>query len=394
MEVSSTTTTSWGSRLSRSWRNRVRLPGLEPEQPVQRRAPQRRQAVTDRRVDGHGGRLVADGLFEPGRRLAGRCGEGDQRWPAPCRGRLRVAAAPGPGPRWWSSRCRGHRRSPTRVAGRRSRRPGAGSPGRRLASKSCREPRRQHGVVDAADRPGARSSRSEATWRSSAQRRSRYRVVPSRWSGRSSPTQRAPRHGGEPLRRIGPGQRAEVAPASCRRWPCRGWSRGRRRRGPSRGARAAKAAPSRASSSVAAPSRASRSATWTSEVERIPASLKARSSPDAPQRHRGVEDVRHLHGRHEVPPRSKSSLSDSTSASRRAPRPHAAGLVRVADGLDGAHAAHEEVEDAAEVALGVVAAAAASAGSGAAPPSRATPAADSAPPPSPRAAPRAGSATP
>ena len=30
IEVSSTTTTSWGSRLQRSWRNRVRLPGLNP----------------------------------------------------------------------------------------------------------------------------------------------------------------------------------------------------------------------------------------------------------------------------------------------------------------------------------------------------------------------------
>ena len=234
---------------------------------------------------------------------------------------------------------------------------------------------------------------------SSAQSRSRYRVVPSRCSGRSSPTSGLL---GQPAEPRPPGRAtaarrgragvsgsalavARMVARSTHTWP-------------SRGARAAKAAPRQTTSSSAS-RRAGRAAAPRGRrtSTRTPASVElARASPPRAERQPGVEGV-DVAGSTVVTarPRSKRSLSGLDQRGRRAPGPDAAGLARPTPaGSDGAHAAHEQVEDAAEVARRARSRAGASAGSGAAPPSRAGPAAGSGRPPSRPAGPRAGSARP
>ena len=154
MEVSSTTTTSWGSRLSRLWRNRVRLPRVEPEQPVQGRAAEREQPLRDvRRRRPMAGRLVAHRLLEAGRRLAGRRGQGDEGR-SRARGRRPARrAAPAPAPPSSSCRCPGPpattdtRRRTAAAAARRCR-----SGPSLVPSNSARQARGEQRRVDALGR--------------------------------------------------------------------------------------------------------------------------------------------------------------------------------------------------------------------------------------------------
>ena len=78
IEVSSTITTSCGSRLPRSWRNRLWLPGRQPSSRCKRRGAQARAARGPRSPRPARGLLV-DRLLQPRRRLAGRRGQRHQR---------------------------------------------------------------------------------------------------------------------------------------------------------------------------------------------------------------------------------------------------------------------------------------------------------------------------
>ena len=125
---------------------------------------------------------------------------------------------------------------------------------------------------------------------------------------------------------------------------------------PRRGARAAKAAPRATTSSSAPLNRANRRATWTSDVARMPASLKTRSDPSLPRHQPGVEGVDGAAASVNAgTPRSKSSLTASTKAvggrQDQTPRGrHRVGARRIRR----THAAHEQVEDATEVLVGVI----------------------------------------
>ena len=156
-----------------------------------------------------------------------------------------------------------------------------------------------------------RSSRSEATWRSSAQQTVQVQDRALEMEGAAVTHQWAPGHAGGPLLRIGPWQRADVG----RRVRVGAGSATDRPEVDAHvaqpGARAAKAAPSWTATSVVPLSPASRTATWTSEVARIPARLNSRQRTFDAEGQPGVECVQRLRLRHVGAPLSKSSLSDS-----------------------------------------------------------------------------------
>ena len=134
-------------------------------------------------------------LLQAGRRLAGRRGQGDERRALARRGRLRVEEGEDAGHRGRLARPgpAGDDRRPAQHGGGRGHALEVGR--RRVPSNSCARPvpeqvRRRRRPPAPADR----SRSSVATRRSSAQSRSRYRVDPSRCSGRSSPDERARRH--------------------------------------------------------------------------------------------------------------------------------------------------------------------------------------------------------
>ncbi len=77
IDVSSTITTSYGSRLVRSWRNRLRVPGRQPSSRWRVDARQIQQSLLDRRCDVEVPRFAVHGLLESGGGLAGRGGERD-----------------------------------------------------------------------------------------------------------------------------------------------------------------------------------------------------------------------------------------------------------------------------------------------------------------------------
>ena len=161
--------------------------------------------------------------------------------------------------------------------------------------------------------PSERSRRSAATRLSSAHRRSRYKVVPSRCSGRSSPTIGLRRHLPDPRRR----RRARAArrgrPACrCRRRPWRGWWPGRRRRGPAAAPAPRGPPPEQTTSSSVPLSRASRSATWTSDVDEDARLVEGAQRPSGAERQPGVEPSTALELAQPARPRSKRSLSAST----------------------------------------------------------------------------------
>ena len=173
IEVSSTTTTSCGSRFSRLCRKRVRLPGLKPRSRCKRHSGQGAQPPLHLFVDRHGPRARPHRLFETGGCLAGRRGQGDEGRTPARRRRLFVEEGEDTGHRGRlaGSRSAGHdrdrpedghgRRHALEVGQRRSRRRG-GSGQRRGGS----DPRRPAGVA-------ARSLRSCATCCSSVHNRSR-----------------------------------------------------------------------------------------------------------------------------------------------------------------------------------------------------------------------------
>ena len=68
--------TSWGSRLVRSWRKRLREPGRQPKQAVQRRRRQAEQSLAGGGVDGERQCFGVDRLLQAGRGFARRGGQG------------------------------------------------------------------------------------------------------------------------------------------------------------------------------------------------------------------------------------------------------------------------------------------------------------------------------
>ena len=183
IDVSSTTTTSWGSRLSRLWRNRVRLPGLKPSRRcrVTPLRPRRRSLTTSST-----GMAAAPVRTDSSRRAAAfpvgaaRATRGGRRPAATaCASssastRATVVVLPVPGP---PATTETERR--TAVAAARRWRSGPSSSSASISIPLSRRPNSSSSPRASAPRstPGAgvaaRSSRSAATWRSSVQRRSR-----------------------------------------------------------------------------------------------------------------------------------------------------------------------------------------------------------------------------
>ena len=131
IDVSSTMTTSYGSRFALSWRKRLRVPGRQPSRrwSVTADRPSSRCSSTSGHVEVR--RLGVHGLLEPRRRLAGRGGERDAgqrrgRPPRPARRGGRRS-----GRRSWSCRCRARRRRRRTPSGRPPRRRRAGGRARR-----------------------------------------------------------------------------------------------------------------------------------------------------------------------------------------------------------------------------------------------------------------------
>ena len=79
IEVSSTITTSCGSRLPRSWRKRLWLPGRQPSSRCSVDAPRLEQSRPLLRAQLERRGLLVDRFLEPRGGLAGRRGEGDER---------------------------------------------------------------------------------------------------------------------------------------------------------------------------------------------------------------------------------------------------------------------------------------------------------------------------
>ena len=107
IEVSSTMTTSWGSRWPRWWRKRLWLPGRQPSSRCSVEACSASSAVADGFVDRELGRLLVYRFLEPRRGLAGGGGERDQRRARPLAAacsassatiRATVVVLPVPGP--------------------------------------------------------------------------------------------------------------------------------------------------------------------------------------------------------------------------------------------------------------------------------------------------------
>ena len=384
MEVSSTTTTSWARRLRRSWRKRRAVARVEAEQPVQRRpAGQGPEAVPPFLVDRHGtGRL--DG--RPPRAVpppSRRRGEGHQRRAAPGGRRLGLEQRQDAGHR---GRLAGagpagdHRQPPQHGGG--GRQPLVGIVRReQLVEAAAQEIRVDPG--GRAVRALAQLGRHQALVRPQAVQvqggalQVQRAVFPD--DARSPPSARST----SPC--CGPGQCAEVR-RRVRVGVRRGVDGGQVHADVAQaGARAAKAAPRDTTSSSTPLSRAKRSATWTSDgredaglVEGAQRSRRCRG-PAGRRRRRRVE-LGHVGS-----PRSKRSLSASTRrpvaatttrretrGSRPPPSPSPASRART-------HAAHEQVEDAAQMRRRGRSRGAASAGSGAARRCRAGPAAGSGP---------------
>ena len=296
MEVSSTTTTSWRSGLSALCRNRVRLPRAEARaagaascRAAPAAAPRRSGSTAMPSASARTASSSRAAALPVG---AARAMSGGRR----ARGeRLLLEQRQDAGPPSSSSRSPARRRSPRRAGARRRPRPARWRSG--SSSPVTREQRRQAGaqerLVDAGRRPrrpGPQVGRHQASRR--ARGGSRYRFDPSRWSGRSVPDQRAlamcssPRAGsgqGSAPRSVATSVSAAGRLADVRR-STQTW--------PSRGARAAKAAPRQTASSVdrAQPRQASaRRGRPTST--RTPASLNTREAPVGAERQRRVERV-------------------------------------------------------------------------------------------------------
>ena len=222
-----------------------------------------------RLVDLHVLRLGAHRFFEPGRRLAGRRGQCDERCGAPRRRPPARRAAPGRGRPWWSCPVPGppaitERRRSTAVAaatgwsGRGPRR--QGPLGTASPVPAPRGPRRPPGP---SRRPAATGPAATAT--SSSQRRSSRGWGPRDAAGdrhRPGCSPRAP----QPLVGFGPRQRVEVDVAvavAARRVPDR--SPGRRTRGPAAGRERRRRRQLRWLRRSMPPSRSGTRATWTSD---------------------------------------------------------------------------------------------------------------------------------
>ena len=123
---------------------------------------------------------------------------------------------------------------------------------------------------------------------------------------------------------------------------------------PSRGARTAKAAPSRTASSPVSPSSPRRVATCTSAAVRTPASLNSRNTPEAPRARRMSYRVGRQAGSRILPTPVEQIAQGRDQRPRRPPGPHAARLAVDLGPCRAAHPPQEQVERPAQVPLRVV----------------------------------------
>ena len=331
IDVSSTTTTSWGSRLSRSWRNRVRLPGLNPSSRCSVVPAERGEAGPHRSSTAMRGRLGVHGLLEPGRRLAGRRGQGDERRRAG-RGRLLVEQGQDPGHRGRlaGARAAGDHRDPAQHGGGGGQALEVGAVDRRRTAAPGPPPagrRRRR-------RPGAAAAREQVGGHLAL-----VGPVPVEVEGRPVEAQgpvvahqRALATAASTHSRVGPGQRRRRRPAvdvgagraamvarSTQTWP-------------SRGARAAKAAPSRTASSVV-PLRPGQPQ---GDVDvgggEDAGRVERGSEPGGAERQPGVEGVGPASASVTARPRVEEVAQRLDQRRRRPPGPDAAGLAVDAGG--------------------------------------------------------------
>ncbi len=312
MDVSSTTTTSWGRWWKRSWRKRVRFPGLNPNR---RCSVDPSKTCRRSRTWGSTAMVRASACTASSRRAAalpvgaaraingGRSPAASASPTRRARARATVVVFPVPGPPAMTENLR----RTVVTAARRCRSDSS------VSGKSTATPDAKAASSTPADGRPARAERSAATRTSSAQSRSRYRFDPARWRGRSSPTSGLAARRTSQSVGSGHGRATRSACVSVSVLAVTAMEARSTQTWPRRGARAANAAPRRTASSVVPPSRAKVAATWTSEVERTPARLNDCRSPALPSANVRVERVLDLPNGHEPPtPRSKRSLSDST----------------------------------------------------------------------------------
>ena len=340
IDVSSTTTTSCGSRLLRSWRKRLRLPGRQPSSRCRVDARRSEQPLPGRGADRHRApRFAVHRLLSRAAALPGRGGEGDtgRRLPAAAGLLVEQGEDAGDGRRLAGAGPAGddceaavtHRR-------RRRRRWRSGVVCRRTAVE-------RRARAQPASTPGAgarlRASRSAAMRRSSPPVAVEVERVPSSRSGRSSGravADRDQRAGGEPcdpVRR----RRATAAPAgrprSSRSLVAVGARSSARstQTEPSRGARTASAAAEeRRARRPRRPAARAGARTWTSAATSTPASLNARSRPVARRASRRRPRRRSTTSSAVMPPPApvEQVAQGHDERRRRPPREDAAGLRR------------------------------------------------------------------
>ena len=307
IEVSSTTTTSCGSRLSRWWRKRVDESGREPSSrcSVTACSPVSRSwSTTSSRLD-----LLAHRLLRAGRGLAGRRGQGDaQRRLA---GRRRLLGEQGQ-----------QRRDRRGLAG-------AGAAGQHGGALGEGDRRGGPLLVVALRREDPRQARGRG-WPAPRRRAAAARVgragrrrpAPPRASsgrGRAAPRARAGATGGDPASGLAR-DRAQPTPRrrarAGRRRRCRPRRCAGRRRPTRRAPRARRPPPPGPPDSSDSPASAvSRRATCTSTASITPADVELAEQPGGAEGEPGVVGVLGLQDRHATPSTRASSRSDRASTS-------------------------------------------------------------------------------
>ena len=355
-------TTSCGSRLPRSWRKRLWLPGRQPS------SRWRVEALSVEQLRSRTASLDVERSAPPRARPPPAA-----RRPSRSARRARRAAAARPAAVGLLVEQRDDARDGRRLAGAGSAgddgeaaqhggRGGERAGGRRLvAGEQPCEAVGEHGRVDVAGaarcrarggrrRPGApraSSGRGRASCRRGAAAGS---------SPPSSPTATSGLAASRSIHALGvrPRQRREVdRPRRRRPSRCRGSWRGRRRRGRA-GARGRRAPP-RAHLLVVLARRAPRagSATWTSAAASTPASLKSRSSPVRAASRGGRRTDRVVTRRAHVAASAVEHVAERLDERRRRPPGEDAARLPSTRGVSAPdHPAQEQVEDAGEVRSG------------------------------------------
>ena len=244
--------------------------GVEPEQSVQCRALQLQQALLHRWVDTHGARLGVHRLLEPGCCLPRGRGQGKEgrscarRRRLPSRranARATVVVLPVPGPPAMTEK-----RRRTAVTAARDCRSDSWAAGNSIATSAAGAP-----SSTPAGECAARSSTSFGDQDFVGPEPVEVEVRSHQMQREVVTDQRAGRHAGEPERGVGPGQRAEIRPA-IGVGDRRGGDGGQVDADVAQSRRTRRQGRAQAHHLVREPRRRARvTATWTSDVDRMPA---------------------------------------------------------------------------------------------------------------------------